>query len=306
MKCVVTGGRGFIGSHVATELDRRGFHVDIYDSDGATPALPEHSGNVRFVHGDIRDSSTLRKAFEGADLVYHFAGLLGTHELFDNPREAIDVNIHGALNVLLAGIDAGVKRVFLPNKPNEWNNVYSVTSQAVEKLGHAYREYMGIDARVLRLWNVYGPRQKIYPVRKAIPLFVFQALSNLPVEVYGDGTQSIELLYVEDVARIVVDYLLFDGAVNETFEPRAGLPITVDALARKIISLTGSTSEIVRLPMRKGENNSTCFAHARDVQTLLGESAFVGLDKGMRATIAHYRALDPHVFAAARESHVQG
>ena len=296
MKCVVTGGNGFIGTHVVTELTARGFDVVAYDI--ASGELHNKPATVKFIQDDVRNIDRLHAALEDANLVFHLSGILGTDELFDSPREAIDINIHGALNVLLASSNTATeKRIFLPTKPNEWNNVYSVTSQAVEKLGHAYRESMGLDIRVLRLWDVYGPRQKLFPVRKAVPLFIFRALENRPIEIFEDGMQVVELLYVQDVAKSIVDYVVYDGAVSETYELRADTRMTVEALARRIITMTGSKSEVAYLPMRRGESSTIQFSRACDVQNILGESRLTRFDDGMQRTIEWYRGLSDDVSA---------
>lgn len=290
VKCIVTGGNGFLGTHVVAELLTRGFGVVVYDiaSDEARKGL----ARVEFIQDDVRNIERLRVVLENADAVFHLSGVLGTEELFDSPEEAIDINIHGALNILLTSSNTGRKKcIFFPTKPNEWNNVYSATSQAVEKLGHAYRESMGLDIRVLRFWNVYGPGQKLFPVRKAVPLFIFSALENKPIEIFGDGTQIVELLYAQDVAKSIVDYVVYDGVVLETYELSSGVRMTVEALARRLIAMIGSKSEVTFLPMRKGEASSIEFARARDVRQILGESKTTSFDDGMRKTIEWYRGL---------------
>lgn len=290
MKCVVTGGKGFLGTHVVAELVRRGFDVVIYDI--APGESLNKSVRVKFIQDDIRNMDRLRVVLENADAVFHLSGVLGTEELFDSPREAIDINIHGALNILLASSNTETKkRIFFPTKPNEWNNVYSVTSQAVEKLGHAYRESMGLDIRVLRFWSVYGPRQKLFPVRKAVALFIFCALENKPIEIFGDGTQVVELIYVQDVAKSIVDYVDYDGSISETHELSSGIRMTVEALAQQLIAMIGSKSEVTFLPMRRGEASNIQFARARDVRQILGESKITSFNDGMRKTIEWYRGL---------------
>lgn len=302
MKCLVTGGEGFIGSHVVSELVKMGFDVVVYDI--ACDESRNGSVRAKFVQDDIRNFERLSRTIADADYIFHLSGLLGTHELFDTPREAIDVNINGALNILLASRDTGrYQRIFFPTKPNEWNNIYSVTAQAVEKLGHSYRENLGLDVRALRLWNVYGPRQKLLPVRKAVPLFVFQALENRPVEIFGDGTQWIELLYVGDVAKSIVDYMIFDGKVSETFELRTSVRITVEGLARQIIEMTGSQSPVEHFSMRKGEGAME-LARARDAKEILGEDTSTPFEDGMRRTIEWYREVRRQAFEEARNFYV--
>jgi UDP-glucose 4-epimerase len=300
MKCIVTGGAGFIGSHVVSELIKRRFDVTIYDI--APDRYSCNSSRVKFVQGDIRDCARVSELLKHADAIFHLAGLLGTSELFDIPRQAFETNVSGALNVLLAcqEIDKSI-RIFFPTKPNEWNNLYSITAQTVERLGHAFRENVGLDVRVFRLWNVYGPRQKLVPVRKAMPLFICRALEDHPIEIFGDGTQMLELLFVEDVAKAIVNYTLYDGEVLETFELKANIRMSVQKIAKKIIVMIGSKSETVYLSQRRGETGSNYLAHARDVGDILGDLVYTDLEAALRRTIDWYRNISPDILAEAHQ-----
>jgi nucleoside-diphosphate-sugar epimerase len=294
---------GFIGRRVSQELLGCGHEVLIYDSDAGTAAdaLP----GATLVHADVRDRRRLASVVADADWVFHLSGVLGTSELFDDPETAIDVNIKGALNVLLACRGTKVKRVFLANKPNEWNNIYSVTSQAVEKLGHSFREHMNVDARVLRIWNVYGPRQKLFPIRKVVPHMVMQALRGAPLELFGDGTQMVELLYVDDVARAIVDFLFHAGNVESTYELKAVRPMSALDLAHTIIRLTNSNSTVRLLPMRTGESVSTRFAAASSLAQLLPGLSQTPLNEGLLETIEWFRSMPAVEMAAAWRFYAQ-
>lgn len=295
MKCIVTGGEGFIGSHVVSDLARRGFEVVSYD---VAPHVSQKTyKNITAVQGDIRNSTLLREAIEHADLVFHLAGILGTEELFQNPKNAIDVNINGALNVLLAASQR--QRIFFPAKPNQWNNVYSVTSQAVEKLGHTYHEYMGLDVRVLRFRNVFGPRQKILPIRKVVPVFILQALTGHPIEIFGDGCQPVEFQYVENVARMIVDYTIRDIKPTETHEIKAQITMTVSELASHVVQITGSKSAISHIPMRKGEPSNAILQHAPDVQDIVDNGAVTPFSIGMERTVDWYSKVSDDILLQA-------
>ncbi len=288
MNCIVTGGNGFIGHHVVNELLKRGFKVTVYDIDPNNEY--DDSLGINYICDDILNLPKLREACASADMIFHLAGLLGTAELFQFPKKAIETNIFGALNVITSINDTRIRtRVFFPAKPNHWNNIYSVTAQAVEKLGHAYREQLGVDIRMLRLFSVYGGHQKVFPIRKAVPYFVFAALENRQVSIFGDGTQLIELLYVEDTAKAIVDYMMIEHFVTETFE-LSGYQISVELLARRIISMANSKSDLAYLPIRRGESPQAHSGRIRDLRRLIGERNMTSLDRGLETTIEWYRA----------------
>jgi UDP-glucose 4-epimerase len=120
-------------------------------------------------------------------------------------------NINGTVNVLHACVRHGVQTVFYPTKPNEWLNTYSITKKAGEEFAQLYAQTRGLDVRVLRWLNAYGPRQKLYPIRKAVPVMILQALHDLDVEVWGTGDQPVDLIHTEDLARNTVQYTLADN-----------------------------------------------------------------------------------------------
>lgn len=285
-KCVVTGGNGFIGSHVVSELLERGADAVIYDlAPGSTP-------KVRLIQDDIRNYEPLARCLTGTDYIFHLSGVLGTSELFDEPRKAIEINVLGALNILQASLGSRkAPQIFFPSKPNEWNNVYSVTAQAVEKLGHAYRENFGIDVRILKLPNVYGPRQKVSPVRKVVPSFITRALRNRPIDIFGDGNQILELAYVQDVAKLIVDYLITDTLPSETHEIASDQRLTVNEIADRVIDATGSRSTKIYFPQRRGELDSMRITRIRDVQELLGPMKLTSFDCGIQRTVEWYREI---------------
>lgn len=285
MKCLVTGGNGFIGSHVISELLCRGFEVISYDINFSNRLF---NPRLSMVEGDIRDITKLSEASRCAKFVFHLSGLLGTSELFEHPKQAVDVNINGAINVL-DDAARNTQRCFLPAKPNGANNIYSVTSQAVEKLGHSYRENMKVDVRILRLPNIYGPRQRVRPVRKVVPEFVTRALRDQPIEIFGDGNQLVELEYVTDTARSIVDLMLYDGDFHESLELKANKHMAVSALAQRVISLTDSNSELIFLPMRPGERARIANDPLRPLDEIVGPRKATSFEYGIKETIDWYR-----------------
>lgn len=289
MKCLVTGGSGFIGSFVVEELAREGHRVIIYDIAKPEFELPS---NVEYFDGDTRYISTLMSAMKGVDELYDIAGVLGTNELMFSNNRAVDVNIGGAINALKAAKLSGVKRVFHPTKPNDWLNTYSITKFAAEQFCMMFIKNFGMSIACLKWFNAYGPRQHLYPVRKAVPLFIAQALYNKPVEVFGDGNQTVDMIFVTDIAKIAIKATRNCGHLGKVIDVGSGIPITVNELASMIIKITKSRSKIKHLPMRKGEpERSNIAADTTALRDVLNVDEFTPFEKGLKETISWYKNL---------------
>lgn len=298
MRCLVTGGLGFLGWHVTSELLRRGYSVECCDVAQTSPRS-KHSC-VRHISGDVRDLDLMSKMVAETDLVLHLSGKVGTEELFRDPKEAIDNNINGALSMLRALLNARKPvSIFFPAKPNEPNDIYTATLQAVEKLGHAYREYYGLDVRILRLPNVYGPGQTNYPVRRVVPAFIVRAINNLPIEIQGDGSQTVNLVFAYDTARIITDYMLHANRPSETHEIIFGSQLSVVELARMIVACAGSTSPIIHVAGRKGSKSMVNRTPSSDVRLLIDKYPHTPLEQGIMATISWHREQSRSEISAA-------
>lgn len=254
MQCLITGGHGFIGSHVTRKLVERNHEVSVYDNSADLLIPPPRY--YRWINGDLRDYSKLCVEICRNDKIFHLGGILGTSELFDCPHEAIQINIGGTLNVLLSAQSSHrPPTVFLATKPNQWNNMYSVTSEAIEKMGHAYREYFLLDVRILRMRNVFGPGQATCPVQKCVSHFIYNSLVGKDIEIFGTGEQIVELQYVDDVACAIVDYCIDNAKSSLTVEAVKPTRLRVNQLASRILTLTNSDSKIRRCASRRGEGN---------------------------------------------------
>lgn len=297
MRCLVTGGSGFIGQHIVRALSDEGHEVVIFDVNKPDFSLEP---NMRFVEGDVRYADNLLDAVHGVDEIYNVASLLGTSELMWDCTRAVDTNVNGMLNVLKIAVERGVKRVFYPTKPNEWLNTYSISKFAAERFCQMYAANFGLHVVSLKWFNAYGRRQKIYPVRKAIPTFIAQALRDVPIEIWGDGTQTVDLIHVEDIARIAIDVTRNDELpLNKVCDVGSGIAITVNQLAERIKRLTDSNSEIVHHDMRPGEPISSDI-HA-DVTSLRRyvDLNLRDLDEGLSDTVDWYSTLADYQLDAA-------
>jgi nucleoside-diphosphate-sugar epimerase len=293
MRAVVVGGAGFLGSAIAEELLERGETVAVFDSAASQnwcDAVFGH-GRVEVFTGDILDPAALRAAFDGADEVYHLAGMLGTSELDECVLDAIHANVTGAVMVFEAAIDRMVSRVFFPAKPNVWRNTYTITKFAAEQFAQMYAADGVITIPALRYFNAYGPRQCLGPVRKLIPTFAAQALCGQPLTVYGDGSQTVDLIYSADLARHTIDFTR-SGYVGDAVDLGRGVPLTVLEVANAVNEIVGNRAGLVHLPMRRGETPATqLVADNRDIEEVLGALRFVSLEQSLETTLAWYAGL---------------
>lgn len=235
-RVVITGGRGFIGQATARALANRGHTPVIYD-------LPD---------GDVRDGATLRTVVEGCDAVIHLAGVLGTHELFDTVDLAIDINVKGATRVLEAARDTGASYVGL-TLPSVFPSVYAATKGAAVAMERAFHHTYGVPVSRVQAFNAYGPAQKHGPghPQKILPTFAVEAWAGRPIPIWGDGTQTVDLVHVDDLGEMLVDAMAFGD--NCTLDGGTGKPVTVNEVANFVLEITGSKAGINYLPMRRGE-----------------------------------------------------
>jgi len=241
----------------------------------------------------MMDPQFLREAFRDADEVYHLGGKLGTTELDDSIRNAVELNVIGAVNVFEAAVEARVPTVFYPTKPNIWLNTYTVTKVAAEQFAAIFNERFPIRIRSLRYYNAYGPGQATGPVRKIIPTFAMQALGRRPLEVYGDGEQTVDMIYSADIGRITVDFTRSNHE-GPAADCGRGIHLTVNEVAQAVNDVVGNPAGIRHLPMRRGEVEGTRLA--ADLSALrraLPDLAFSDWMETLASTIEWYAARQP-------------
>ncbi len=263
MKILVTGGSGFIGSHIVEEL-AKDKNNKIYIFDIVKPDI-DHSSNVKYIDGDICYKTSIDKAIKDCEEVYDCAGVLGTHELVFQTERAIDTNIKGAFNVIQSCLDFGVKRIFHPTKPifkNYWENTYTISKITAENFVKMFREVYKMDVTVLRWMNASGPRQHIFPVRKFVPMIITQAILNQNIEIYGTGNQTVDIIDVRDIARIAIKSTRegIGKDLSKIYDVGSGHAISCNDVADYVLKKTNSKSKIQHLPMRIGEAPDTKIA----------------------------------------------
>lgn len=289
-KDLVTGGAGFIGRHLVNELaQNRGHEVVVLDYE-IENELFDGMDRVSQHLVDIRNIDQHHGLLEGVDAVYHLAGLLGTTELYSRVVEAEEINVLGTVKLLEAMREHGVERILYTSKPNMWrHNIYTITKTNGARYVEAYDEVYGFDSTIVKPYNVYGPDERLDIYRKAVPYFIVAALQGDPLEVFGSGRQTMDLLYVDDAARMFADLAETDASSGETVELGSGEPVTVNALAEEVVELVGSESPIEHVPMREGEDeDSLVVADTSAMNRVLGIPDLVPRREGLLNTIKHY------------------
>jgi nucleoside-diphosphate-sugar epimerase len=289
MRVLVTGGNGFIGGHLIDRLLAEGHQPISFDRFGAP-----HRSDVDFIIGDVRDAAALTAVVAQVDGVINLAGILGTSETIERPRFTVQSNLLGAINVFNACRALGKKGVQI-TVGNYWmNNPYAITKNASERVALAYNREFGTRIAVVRGLNAYGERQKSRPVRKIMPNLVVPALRETEALIYGDGEQLMDMIYVGDLAEVLMRALVLDhGCYDRIFEAGWGREFTpsINQLADKVMAASESRCRIRHVPMRGGEPPRSMIIGDPETLRPLGLSVegMVPLDEGIRRTLSWYR-----------------
>lgn len=288
MKVLVTGGSGFIGSHVIDNLLKRGIVVTIFDRHVEN----RHHEDCNVFFGDIKNKESVLEAVNHCDAVIHLASLLGTQESVGASREFIEVNLLGSLNVFEACRFYEKRAVYIAIGNYWMNNPYSITKRGGARFALMYNKEFGTKIAIVRGLNAYGPRQKTGPVKKIMPTFIMAALKNEPIIIYGDGEQIMDMIYVTDLAEILVRALLVEHkSYDMIIEAGLGRNETVNYIANLIIKICGSKSKVEHVKMRPGEIPGSVVK--ADTQTLkyvdCSVSEMVHLQEGIEKTVEWYR-----------------
>lgn len=285
MKILVTGSSGFIGSFLVDELSKE-FDVIGFDK------IESKYNSVKTIIGDITNQSDVKIAMNGVNFVFHFAGMLGTHELIDDTYNAVNTNILGTVNILdIAKISKA--KVLLASKPNVWLNTYSITKQAAEQILLMYRENYKIEASIVKIFNVYGPRQLLFEdigYQKFIPHSIVNALKNENIQIYGNGQQTVDLIHVLDSVNACISIMKnwnnTEGKIYEVGKDE----LVLNDVANQIIELINSNSSIEHIAMRKGETPDTKLkANTQSLEDDTGFKPKIELKNGLLDCIEWYK-----------------
>jgi nucleoside-diphosphate-sugar epimerase len=277
-KIAVLGSSGFISGHLIQELHAQGYEViGLTRHQGYPFYTPEDAKPDYTYIGDIKDAEVVDRVVALSNGVINLAGILGTQETVNNPMPSVEVNIVGALNVLEACRRNKTPLVQIAVGNFFEQNSYSITKTTAERFCIMYAKEHDLHVNVVRALNAFGERQSDFPVRKITPSFIKRAIKEQSVQVYGDGTQLMDMIYVKDVAKILIERLLCNE-YGTLVEAGNGYGIQVKDYAKHIIEYSGSSSNIEYLPMRPGETPKVTVV-AQNPYFFTYTDVFTALDK---------------------------
>jgi UDP-glucose 4-epimerase len=320
MRSLITGGAGFIGSHLAEELLRRKEEVAIIDnlSTGSMDNIKHLKSNPKFTYyiDTIMNEDLMGRVIKDCDVIYHLAAAVGVKYIIDNPLESIQTNVRGTEIVLELANTLGKKRVVLAStseiygkdRPGKrsfkedddrvlgpttiWRWSYSSTKALDEFLALAYWREKKVPVVIVRLFNTCGPRQT-GRYGMVIPRFVKQALLGQPITVFGDGKQTRSFTYVSDVVKAIVELSRHQKAVGEIFNIGNPKAVTIQEVAEKVKRLTRSKSSIVHVPYERAyEKGFEDMRHREPdiakIKSLIGFEPKVDLDEMLENIVNHF------------------
>jgi UDP-glucose 4-epimerase len=276
LRVLVTGGAGFVGSHTVDRFLAEGFEIVVLDDlrSGRLENISRHFGekSFRFVRGDVRDSGLVKDLVSDVDAVVHLAALISVPESIKDPVLTNDVNVNGTLNLLKASVDSDIRRFIYASSCAVYGNVeslpikedcparpespYGVSKLVAENYVRTYHEDFGIETVCLRYFNVYGPRQVYSDYSGVITQFLSRLARNLPLVIFGDGEQTRDFVYVQDIVEANVLALKCEraGAAGEIFNIGTGVATSVNQLANALLEVTNKTRlKIMHSEAREGD-----------------------------------------------------
>lgn len=284
-KVLVTGGSGFIGGHIAQELESRGY--DVFIQDIHTPAF---SFQGEYVAGDLLSGIKLHTVDFGA--IFHCAGILGTSKLFDNIVEAEQINVIGSIKVFQWALDNPSIIVIHPNLLGQWLNPYMLSKNQAERYGWMFAQEYDMKYTSIKPTDVYGPRQS-WAQGKASADFISSALKDEVLRIHGDGTAWVNYIFVKDVARLMVNAYEKKAVGKTLLLSHPDNDMGVEQFARMIIKQTSSSSEIGYVPMRRGQPYicNRIEHDCTETWKYIDPRSLTPLGLGLVKTIAWYRGL---------------
>jgi UDP-glucose 4-epimerase len=304
---LVTGGAGFVGSHIVEALVRRGDQVRVLDnlSTGNPQNLAAVADRIELIEGDVNDPEKVAKAVKGADCVFHEAALASVPRSVESPLESHAACATGTVNVLDQARRAGVRRVVYAASSSAYGNQphaakresdlplplspYAAAKLASELYCQAFYHTYGLETVCLRYFNVFGPRQDPHgPYAAVIPLFITKLLAGERPLIYGDGKQSRDFAYVENVVQANLLAAEVPGVAGRTFNIGCGRSVSLLDLLSSLNRLLGTNVEPVFQPARVGDVRDSLADIIRAV-TDLGYEPRVDLEEGLRRSVDFYR-----------------
>jgi len=302
VKALVTGGAGFIGSNLVRGLLERGEEVRVLDNFSTGNRANLAGLDVEIVEGELRSYERVHNAVRGVDVVFHLGALGSVPRSVQDPLTSSAVNIEGTLNVLLAARDEDVRRVVYSSSSSIYGNraelparesaaadpisPYAVAKLAAERYCVSFsRVYQPLESVVLRYFNVFGPRQSPYSQYAAVvPLFITAIREGRPITIYGDGEQSRDFTYVENVVDATIAAALADDVSGTILNIASGSPESVNTLASTLGAILDRPVQREQRPPRAGDIRDS-WADITQARARLGFDPRVGLEEGLRRTV---------------------
>jgi UDP-glucose 4-epimerase len=305
-RCLITGGAGLVGSHIADQLVREGVdEIVILDNfvrgRWDNLAWAAANGPVSVIEGDIRDPVTVAAAVRGADVVFHQAAMRIT-QCAEEPRLAVEVLVDGTFNVLEAAVRAGVRKVVAASSASVYGmadelpttesqhpfanrTLYGAAKVFNEGLLRSFNEMYGLDYVALRYFNVYGPRMDIHGLYTEVLIrWMERIAAGLPLLVFGDGSQTMDFVYIDDVARANILAAKSDVS-DEVFNVASGTESSLAELARLLLQVMGSDLGVEHSPERRVNPVPRRLADTGAAERRLGFRTEVGLADGLRRLV---------------------
>jgi UDP-glucose 4-epimerase len=311
VKVLVTGGAGFIGSHLVRALLERGDRVGVLDNfaSGRRSNLDELAGDIELVEGDLRSYERVHAAMNGVELVFHQGALPSVPRSVQDPLTTNEVNVGGTLNVLLAARDEGARRVVFASSSSVYGDAdgfprdetqrpqplspYGVAKLAAESYCRAFWQVYGLETVSLRYFNVFGPRQDPQSQYAAVvPRFIARLLEGQAPVIYGDGNQSRDFTYVGNVVAGNLLAASASGVAGEVLNVATGGSLTVNELSSAIQEILGTEIEPTYEPARVGEVERSAADISRATR-LLGYTPAHNVEEGLVTTIDALRTGGP-------------
>jgi nucleoside-diphosphate-sugar epimerase len=304
---LVTGGAGFIGSHLTEELVRRGHQVRVVDNlmTGKRRNL-DHIAGVEFLEGDLADMSVCARAVQGVEYVLHQAAIPSVPRSVKDPVTSNRANVDGSLNILVAARDAGVKRLVYAGSSSAYGNTptlpkredmatnplspYALQKLVAEQYCQMFTALYGFETVTIRYFNVFGPRQDPgSPYSGVISLFATAVLEGRRPTIFGDGEQTRDFTYVANVVDGVLRACEAAGAAGEVINVATGTRISLNGLLKTLNAIAATSVEPIYAEPRLGDVRDS-LADISKAQRLLGYAPLVALDEGLTRTLAWARA----------------
>ena len=307
MKVLVTGGAGFIGSHLVHRLVQEQHEVTVLDnfSTGTHENLEGEAGRVLLFEGDLRDFSDVKRAMKGVEVVFHQAALCSVERSVNDPRASNEVNVGGTMNVLAGARDEGVRRVIyassssvyghnpelpkIETQPTSPASPYAVTKLTGELYCKTFYELFNLETFALRYFNVFGPRQVLNsPYAAVIPKFIDAIQTGNPLVIFGDGSQSRDFTYIENVVEANMQAMKACAGFGEAFNIACGYRTTLLQLVDYLTDIIGITADPVYQDPRAGDVLHS-LADISKAESILHYSPVTDLLTGLSNTVHWYR-----------------